>query len=193
MTEPPELFVASQVRSQLLGLPPRPWEVGGWLLGYWTQKDEVVVVTHATPPAARGTACGITISGEGHRPRFDEAWAKSNGNVTFLGDWHTHPGGPASPSVRDARALLQLANEPEYGTPRPLVAIVQLPRWRYSSTTPEVAFYVREPSNAIHQLDPETADELPFVVRDVPAWPWPRRVSSENISRRRARGALTRV
>lgn len=179
MSEHPRLFIAEEVRTELLGLPPRPWEIGGWLLGYWSENDEAIIVTHATPPAVRGTALGITISGEGHRHRFDEAWEKSEGQITFLGDWHSHPGGPARPSAQDARALRQLAEESPYGTPRPLAIIVQLPRFRWSSTVPELGFFLRDLDGTVRQLASTPTTYLLAVARAVPHWAWPKRVVSD--------------
>lgn len=193
MRELPGLFVAEEVSAELLHQPPRPWEVGGWLLGYWSENDEAIVVTHATPPAVRGTALGITISGEGHRHRFDEAWKRSEGRITFLGDWHSHPGGPARPSSQDTRALRQLAEERDYGTPRPVAAIVQLPRFRWSSTAPDLAFFLRGKDGAVRQLAAKLTSDLPAAARVVPRWLWPRRVRADEPARSdRSRGAHTR-
>lgn len=117
MTDP-ELLVHGEVLDRLMRIPGRPWEVGGWLLGWWSDDGSETLVTHATPPASRGTPFGVTISGRGHRPMFDAAWNASGGTVTFLGDWHTHPGGPAAVSERDRKAMRQLASDPDFGTSR---------------------------------------------------------------------------
>lgn len=157
----------------LLRLPSRPWEVGGWLLGYWAEDRSGVVVTHATPPAARGTAFGVTISGKGHRERFGEAWDRSDGLVTFLGDWHTHPGGPALASAQDAKAMRQLADDAHFGTPEPLMAIVTTPRWARSPQIRDVRFDLRTPDAKLRELDLVPMTSLVQPARAVPQWPWP--------------------
>lgn len=174
MPDSPRLLVAQGLLEHLHELPGRPWEVGGWLLGYWSQDRGSVVVTHGTPPAARGTALGITISGKGHRRPFDEAWASSDGHVTFLGDWHTHPGGPAIPSQTDDRAMRQLAEDDDYGTPAPLIAIASVPRLNRTRDV-NVAFYLRRASDQVIALEPTAFANLPTVAQTVPEWPWPRR------------------
>ena len=174
MGEPPRLLVAEALLGRLNELPRRPWEVGGWLLGYWSADRGTLVVTHGTPPAARGTALGITISGKGHRRRFDEAWTASAGHVTFIGDWHTHPGGPAIPSRTDHRAMRQLAEDPDYGTPEPLIAIARLPRLARAGAV-HVAFYLRRTHGQVVELAPTMFAELPREAQAVPDWPWPRR------------------
>lgn len=170
----PRLLVAQALLGRIHELPRRPWEVGGWLLGYWSADREALVVTHGTPPAVRGTALGITISGKGHRRRFDEAWARSEGHVTFVGDWHTHPGGPAVPSRTDLRAMRQLAEDADYGTPGPLIAIASVPRVDRKGAV-NVAFYLRRTDGRVIELAPKAFADLPADAQAVPDWPWPHR------------------
>jgi hypothetical protein len=122
----------------------------------------------------RGTAFGITISGKGHRRRFHQAWASSNGHVTFLGDWHTHPSGPVTPSHTDHRAMLQLAEDSDYGTPEPLIAIASVPRLARARDI-EIGFYLRRTDGRVLTLEPTIFPELPDVAQAVPDWPWPSR------------------
>jgi integrative and conjugative element protein (TIGR02256 family) len=175
----PELWVHRPLVRLLTQLPTRPWEVGGWLLGFWTADERSVFVTHATPPASRGTPFGVTISGTGHQALFDEAWDRSSGHVTFLGDWHTHPGCPATPSSRDRAALRQLAHDPDFGTPRPLIAIVQAPRWRLGRTRDAIRWYLRHDARDGHtnELIPRLVDDLPEEAAFPVRWRWPRRTT----------------
>jgi integrative and conjugative element protein (TIGR02256 family) len=173
MDDPPHLVIADTVRCQLTGVPARPWEVGGWLLGYWTEQRDALFVTHATPPAGRGTPFGVWISGVGHRARFDEAWQASGGVVTFLGDWHTHPGGPASPSARDRDAARQLAEREEYRTPEPLLAISAIPRWRHGRTPRHTRWWLRGREGTLREIKGRACATLPHDAAAVPQWPWP--------------------
>jgi integrative and conjugative element protein (TIGR02256 family) len=170
----PELYIAGRVIDALHHLPARPWEVGGWLLGYWTVDRVAVYVTQATPPGPRGTPVGVWISGRSHRERFDAAWEASGGIVTFLGDWHTHPGGPTSPSGRDADAARQLAEDGQYGTPEPVLALVAVPRWRGRRTRRHSGWWWRSIEGKVRHLVPTIIDSLPPAAAHVPAWRWPR-------------------
>jgi len=170
--ELPALFVHRRVVQRLLAVERRPWEVGGWLLGWWADDRTSLFVTHATPPASRGTPFGVTISGRGHRDFFDEAWDSSQGHVTFLGDWHTHPGGPPIPSKRDRAAAAALAQEPDFGTPEPLLAIVATPRWPRSQREASARFVVSR-DESLHPLEVNLTDRLPALaqrVRDSRWW-----------------------
>lgn len=163
----------ARVAAQLLALPARPQEVAGWLLGYWTGNGDHLFVTHATPPGPAGTAAGVQVGGEGHRSRFDEAWAASGGHVTFLGDWHTHPRGAPVPSHRDRQALEQLASRPAYGTPQPLITIVQVPSQPWWPGRRCIACYLRKFDGSICSVAPRITAEMPDEASGVPVWPWP--------------------
>jgi integrative and conjugative element protein (TIGR02256 family) len=171
-TPPPDLFVHVAVLGHLLRLGGTRDETGGWLLGYWAADDAAVVLTHATPPGPRGAPDGVLISDEGHSARFEEAWERSGGHVTFLGDWHTHPGGVPLPSRADRNAMEQLAENMAFDTPTPLIAIATVPRQRWGRTLRHVAFFLREPGGAVLHLEPILLDELPAEAASIPRW-WP--------------------
>lgn len=165
------LFVHRGVLERLQAVERRPWEVGGWLLGWWAEDRASLFVTHATPPASRGTPFGVTISGRGHRQFFDEAWDRSQGHVTFLGDWHTHPGGPALPSKRDRAAAAALANNPDFGTPEPLLAILATGRWPWSRREAVAGFFIRR-DETLAPLDAQIVEQLPEIADRVPDGSW---------------------
>lgn len=171
MSELPSFFCQRRVVEQLCALPRRPWEVGGWLLGYWSG-SKTLVATHATPRGRRGTPFGVWINAERHGLMFDIVWEASGGRVTFIGDWHTHPGGPASLSKRDRRALAYLAAEDDFGTPEPLAGIVDLPRWPWSKRPSEVRFWLRQSDREVVELEPHLFDEMPKAAAGVPDLPW---------------------
>lgn len=176
MSDAPQIFVYSGVLERLAALPARPWEVGGWLLGYWSESGSEVVVTHATPPT-RGTPFFIRLSGRGHQRRFDQAWAATGGHVTFLGDWHTHPGGGARASERDELALRQLAKDPDFGTPEPLMAIVPTARWLWQESSGSPTFFHGIGGKSC-TLAASPIGTLPSSAMGVPVWPWPSSRSS---------------
>lgn len=163
-----ELWVRGHVLGQWRALRGRPWEVGGWLLGY--RDGDALVVTHATAPRSHGTPFGVTISGRGHRPAFDRLWDATGGRVTFLGDWHTHPGGPALPSDRDRDAAAQVAEDDDFKTPRPLVAIVATSRLPRKATN-DVEIFERELGGELTRCTVSTFSELPPGTDGPEPWP----------------------
>lgn len=170
MAERPRLYVSAATVEHIADLPARPWEVGGWLLGYSDEEEGAIVVTHSTPPT-RGTPFSLRISGRNHRPYFDQAWSASAGHVTFLGDWHTHPGGPPTPSERDEEAMRQIAADSDFGHGPTLIAIAAAGRWRRPASV-DTRFYILE-ENTPRRLHPCLIDELPAPADRVPGWHWP--------------------
>jgi integrative and conjugative element protein (TIGR02256 family) len=171
---PSNLYVHQSVLARLTGVRAQPCEVGGWLLGYWTEDRSSLFVTHATPPASKGTPFGVCISGHGHRKLFDQAWDASDGLVTFLGDWHTHPGSPFYPSARDEAALVQLATSVKFGTPEPLIAIVSTPRYPWHESSVTIGFYLGGGEEAARSVEAHVTSKLPTTVLGVPTWRWPK-------------------
>ncbi len=171
----PALFVHGAVLARLERLAARPYEVGGWLLGYWAEDQSSVFLTHATPPLSCGTPCGVHINGRGHRELFDEAWEATRGHVTFLGDWHTHPGSPPLPSAQDKRALVKLATDPRFDTPEPVITIVSTQRYPWQGDEHLIAFYLGNRTGQPTPLQPVAVGDLPTEAAAVPQWRWPPR------------------
>jgi integrative and conjugative element protein (TIGR02256 family) len=75
-------------------------ETGGWLFG--DAADAGVVVAHATGPGSRAARETHSLTLD-HSDRAQFALRRMWGEplTSRIGKWHTHPGGPAEPSVVD--------------------------------------------------------------------------------------------
>ena len=86
-------------------------ETGGLLFGERDAAARRLWVTVATPPprdsthAPSGFTCGVV----GTRWRASMLRRRHGSAVTFVGTWHTHPGGAAAPSATDIETMLRLA------------------------------------------------------------------------------------
>jgi integrative and conjugative element protein (TIGR02256 family) len=83
----------------------RDREAGGVLIG--ESRGEHVWVREATPPQPddiRTRATFLRCSGR-HQQLVDEAWARSEGTLSYVGEWHTHPEDHPTPSVIDRASL----------------------------------------------------------------------------------------
>lgn len=115
-------------------------ETGGILLGYVAEPTGSVVVLDTLGPGPNAV----------HTPSEfepDQAWQKhqlairyrtSDGLLSYVGDWHTHPGGTATPSRRDRTTLRRIARYPAARLSRPAMVIlgtregaVSLRAWRW--------------------------------------------------------------
>lgn len=119
-----------------------PLETGGILMGYWAEgRDSEVVITAASEPgpSARHSAKGFTPDAD-----FDRAWVtrvyrESGRTHTYLGDWHSHPGGSLGLSYRDRWTLARIAGDRAARIPTPVMAILaggpswKLALWRYQN------------------------------------------------------------
>ena len=102
-----------------------PQESGGVLVGYWVKEWEEVVITTATGPGPAATHQNDRFLPDTayHEREVARIYAESGRLHSYLGDWHSHPGGQPIASSTDHRTLRKIAESPEARAPRPLMAI----------------------------------------------------------------------
>jgi integrative and conjugative element protein (TIGR02256 family) len=104
-----------------------PRETGGMLLGYRAGRSdapELVVETVIGPgPRARHGRTRFDPDGAWQRVELARAY-RSRAATTYLGDWHSHPGGTAAPSDLDRRTARAIARRRRARAPQPLMAIL---------------------------------------------------------------------
>jgi integrative and conjugative element protein (TIGR02256 family) len=88
-------------------------ETGGILLGHGGVGGSPVCVTSAGGPGPTAIRTRFSFSRDLEHARLlaDEAYER-DGSV-WVGEWHTHPRGPASPSRRDLRTYTRLLRDRE--------------------------------------------------------------------------------
>lgn len=101
-----------------------PDETGGVLLG-WRNGDALVIdrVVDAGPGAERWPM-GMRPDADYQALMIAEAFEESDGAVTYLGDWHSHPGTMAIPSRRDRKTLRNIATDEDAQCPAPAMLIL---------------------------------------------------------------------
>lgn len=103
-----------------------PLETGGVLLGYRAMQTDEPVITAAIGPG-KGAFHGdgwFVPDQEFHVQAIAKAYHKSGRRITYLGDWHTHPGGGAGLSLRDRKTLYSIARTRSARAPRPVMLIL---------------------------------------------------------------------
>lgn len=86
----------------------QPLETGGILLGW--RRGEVAVIAAALGPgpnALHGRHLFIPDD-RWHTEQVENAFAGSGGDLDYLGDWHSHPGGIAAMSAQDHLTLVRI-------------------------------------------------------------------------------------
>ncbi len=114
-----------------------PLETGGVLIGYLVEKEIVIVDIVGPGPRAHHALDAFLPDDEWQEKEIAKIYHNSGFQHTYLGDWHTHPGGHHKLSSKDKRTLKLIANYKDARISSPIMAIVcdqndwQLALWNY--------------------------------------------------------------
>lgn len=102
----------------------QPRETGGILLG--REHGGRIVVTHqiGAGPNAVHNPKSFTPDRDWQYDRIDTLYVEAHGNIAYLGDWHTHPGGVPEPSRTDRTLLRRTAQNPDCQCAQPVMLIL---------------------------------------------------------------------
>lgn len=127
MSKPLTLWIEQSCISEMKtgGADFAPLETGGILLGYWAVSgDEAVVTAILGPgPNAVHSRKSFIPDSDFHNQEIAKIYEQSGRNVTYLGDWHTHPGGYARMSKQDRNTLLKIGATAEARAPNAVMLI----------------------------------------------------------------------
>jgi integrative and conjugative element protein (TIGR02256 family) len=130
-TVPSSCWCDSSALDELLR-EARRWplrETGGALLG-WRGDGEAVIASVLGPgPSARHGLRSFEPDAEWQNEQGRRHYRESGRTIAYLGDWHSHPHGGATPSDQDRETAEMIATDPAFRTPQPLYAIASKP-WR---------------------------------------------------------------
>jgi hypothetical protein len=102
----------------------RDRETGGIILGHYSPgltTADVVDVTLA-PPGSRGGGTWFTRGVRGLKSMLRRVWTR-DGHY-YLGEWHSHPSAPPTPSSVDIAQMAEIANDASYSCPNPVLLII---------------------------------------------------------------------
>jgi integrative and conjugative element protein (TIGR02256 family) len=114
-----------------------PLESGGVLLGWQDPEGLELVIARVVGPGPQATHRRTRFSPDDdwQRERIADAYAASGRTVSYLGDWHSHPGGGDMPSRRDERTARRIARSRSARARRPVMLILsgKADMWRPSA------------------------------------------------------------
>ena len=103
-----------------------PKETGGVLLGYWRAGSGEPVATHVVGPGPNAVhrEHGLIPDYDYQEDEIATLYRASGRRLSYLGDWHTHPGGDSRMSRRDRACLRRIARFARARAPNPLMLIL---------------------------------------------------------------------
>ncbi len=117
-----------------------PLETGGILIGYFMETEVVIVDVIGPGKSAKHEVGTFTPDYTWHDQEVARLYKESGRRHTYLGDWHTHPDGFGSLSIRDIATLDNIARCKSARARNPVMAILSGKRkwkiavWNYTST-----------------------------------------------------------
>ena len=99
-------------------------ETGGILMGYYTRRHDCAVVTDVTgPPEDSKRARATFYRGvRGLQAWIGRLWREKR--HYYLGEWHYHPGGTATPSPTDDNQMRSISTDKKTRCPEPVLLLV---------------------------------------------------------------------
>jgi len=111
------------------------------LLGWSNPSRNESAIALATGPGPRAVhrPTSFNLDGEWQQEQLDLVYLRTEGRLTFLGDWHVHPSGGLGLSRRDRRTLALTARDSGARCPSPLSVLLarrsdayELAAWRWT-------------------------------------------------------------
>ena len=138
------VLLSSTGRDRLLfeARKHEPLETGGVLLGCRLQERTLLVYDATGPgPRAHHANDSFIYDADYCQRLLHAVFTASHGLITYLGDWHSHPGGALRPSRKDERALRSIALDKDARCPRPLLLLTdgsRIESWLYDRQLEQV-------------------------------------------------------
>lgn len=102
-----------------------PKEFGGVFVGY--KSGENFIITDILMPDEYKNGKTVFIRHPGTlNQRLDKLHKTTGGKVQYLGEWHSHPDGPTSPSRTDLKAMKDISKDKMINIDNPLLMIVEV-------------------------------------------------------------------
>lgn len=115
-----------------------PKETGSCLVGSYSDDGFLATVSALAPIAgdSTGTRTLFERGVDGLRDFFQKVFSSSEGRRHYVGEWHSHPNGAASPSRTDAQSTMEIARDEEALCPECLLIILAVGEtWENLSVT----------------------------------------------------------
>lgn len=121
------------------GLSHYPKEYGGLLIGRYSDDYATAIIEKTIlPKRYKASRFYFERGSEGLKQEL-EALYQQEPKLFYIGEWHTHPDGPAEPSGLDKATMAQLVKDENVFINNPILLILALRRTGY-----EIGLYVQQ-------------------------------------------------
>lgn len=101
-----------------------PYETGGVFMGYLASDDVVVTDVISCGENSSHKRYSFYPDQDYQLKEISDLYNRTSGQITYLGDWHTHPNGSTSLSNTDKRTLVRIATTVEAKISKPVMGIM---------------------------------------------------------------------
>ena len=97
----------------------------GVFVGY--KQDDLIVIDDVLIPDDFENGKTVFVRRPGTlNDRLELIFNETNGKITYIGEWHSHPNGPPNPSSTDVIAMQEIADTKKIGNSNPILMIVKI-------------------------------------------------------------------
>ena len=115
--------ILSKIKQELSNHYPN--EFGGVFVGF--KQNELIVIEDVLIPDDFENGKTIFVRRPGTlNERLELIFNTTKGKITYIGEWHSHPGGPPNPSSTDINAMQEIADTKKIGNSNPILMIVKI-------------------------------------------------------------------
>lgn len=103
-----KVYISEELKQNLLTFRQFEFdnERGGVILGKLYPQDNTIEITHFFEGRLlESSEYGLELDIDYLQDNIEHIWEESNGLITYLGDWHTHPQQCAEPSFIDLKTF----------------------------------------------------------------------------------------
>jgi integrative and conjugative element protein (TIGR02256 family) len=101
-----------------------PYETGGIILGQESGRARTVSEVIGPGPNAEHRRASFDPDQDWQVEEVARLWRNHEGKISYLGDWHSHPGGTPKPSRRDREVLRLIADADDARCAAPVMLIL---------------------------------------------------------------------
>lgn len=110
-----------------------PYEFGGLLLGRYSNNNKMVVIEQTVLPKKYESSRYYFERGSEGLKEVLELYYTAKPSLIYVGEWHTHPDSPASPSAMDLKSMRELASDPNVLINNPVLMILEMRKRQFNS------------------------------------------------------------